>query len=145
MNWKENRKPVGDFIDNSQQWFYDRGIINVGGAMQGQQGIAARLNPKSFPGFLPYRQFYVLPKGVYHAVTHEMNVLFRNSFSLQVFVRRFFGSKEQGGQMVSHYPVDLFRHGSVKRPKPGFHMGQGNLLFGGYRATAKCNLHPLPQ
>src|SRR3990172_1299956 len=69
-----------------------------------------------------------------------MYLFFCDTLLEEVFIGRPLGSKKILRNSVCQYPIDLFRHTSIKTSQARFHMSNGNLQLHCCKSTAKCRI-----
>lgn len=103
--------------------------------------------------FLGYCCFYICLFGVeqgsvIHDIPHQMYLgvsvwLIRftlYAFILQISDSRLGRAEQKIGNMISEYPIMLFRHHSIERTKSCLHMSHGYLQFNGSQGASQSRI-----
>jgi asparagine synthase (glutamine-hydrolysing) len=128
MDGEIERIDLGNFIEGFEDAAQLGGIVDVGGAVEGDEAERGIGNAESGPdGGSGASPLEVGEQGVDHQVADHPDGGFRDAFAEKVGPAGGFGDEEEVSDRVRDEAVDLLRHGSVARAETSLDMDDGDL------------------
>ena len=130
VHGKQQGKVLLDLFESIKDAFKNGGIVNVGGAVQGQQAIGPFGNTEFLEGTESLEFGLLFDECVDHDVSDQEHPIFGDAFTMQVFDTRDFGAKEHRRDGIGDDTIDLFGHGAVVGAQASFDVDHGDMKLG---------------
>ena len=141
MDRKDDRQPPADRSQRAEQLVEHVGVVDVGGAMQGEDreraaGQAQPLDDRRGAPAHPRRQ-----QGVGHDVADEVDLLRCGAFAQEVGAGSLLGDEQDVGHGVGEHAVDLFRHRAIEAAQAGLDVDDRDAELHGGEGGGQRGVH----
>ena len=142
MNGKDQRKVTGQFLEHPQQVHQDHRVIDVRGAVEGEDPVGSvRVERQALEDgrVFPFRSEHL--KRVNHDIPDEVDLSRLDSFSQQVLPPAFLCHEEEVGDRIRENSINLLRHGSIETPQSSLHVRHRNPELHGCQGGRQSGVH----
>ena len=127
---KYDGKILADLKQGLENALQNRGVVDIGRTMQGDQRIALGLRMTKAVVALALGGGQELHQGIDHHVADAENLFGGDTLVPKIRVRVLGRRKQQVGELIGQQPVDFLRHGAVEGAQSGFDVADAHSKLG---------------